>query len=169
MEFWRDSGGLVVSGSKDKECVKDVYFYWDVIVLYFVCNVKGKVYRIWFDVFYYIVRKVFWDRCKCFKNGFFLCLVLDDFYMFFFVIVEGWNFKEFCLGEFDVWFEGVDFEILNEWIDFKMKFDMVEFKVFFEVYRYVLEGMKEIYFGDLFFEKYIVKCKSVIGVLDYKY
>lgn len=169
MELRRDSGGLAASGSKDKERAKDVYFYRDVTVLYPVCNAKGKVYRIRFDAFHHTVRKVPWDRCKRFKNGSLLCLAPDDFYTPFFATVEGRNPKELCLGELDVRFEGVDLETLNEWIDSKTKFDMVESKAFFEAYRYVLEGMKEIYPGDLPFEKHIVKCKSVIGAPDHKH
>ena len=169
MELRRDSGGLAASGSKDKERAKDVYFYRDVTVLYPVCNAKGKVYRIRFDAFHHTVRKVPWDRCKRFKNGSLLCLAPDDFYTPFFATVEGRDPKELCLGELDVRFEGVDLETLNEWIDSKTKFDMVESKAFFEAYRYVLEGMKEIYPGDLPFEKHIVKCKSVIGAPDHKH
>lgn len=169
MELRRDSGGLAASRSKDKERAKDVYFYRDVTVLYPVCNAKGKVYRIRFDAFHHTVRKVPWDRCKRFKNGSLLCLAPDDFYTPFFATVEGRDPKELCLGELDVRFEGVDLETLNEWIDSKTKFDMVESKAFFEAYRYVLEGMKEIYPGDLPFEKHIVKCKSVIGAPDHKH
>ena len=169
MELRRDSGGLAASRSKDKERAKDVYFYRDVTVLYPVCNAKGKVYRIRFNAFHHTVRKVPWDRCKRFKNGSLLCLAPDDFYTPFFATVEGRNPKELCLGELDVRFEGVDLETLNEWIDSKTKFDMVESKAFFEAYRYVLEGMKEIYPGDLPFEKHIVKCKSVIGAPDHKH
>ena len=169
MELRRDSGGLAASRSKDKERAKDVYFYRDVTVLYPVCNAKGKVYRIRFDAFHHTVRKVSWDRCKRFKNGSLLCLAPDDFYTPFFATVEGRDPKELCLGELDVRFEGVDLETLNEWIDSKTKFDMVESKAFFEAYRYVLEGMKEIYPGDLPFEKHIVKCKSVIGAPDHKH
>ena len=169
MELRRDNGGLAASGSKDKERAKDVYFYRDVTVLYPVCNAKGKVYRIRFDAFHHTVRKVPWDRCKRFKNGSLLCLAPDDFYTPFFATVEGRDPKELCLGELDVRFEGVDLETLNEWIDSKTKFDMVESKAFFEAYRYVLEGMKEIYPGDLPFEKHIVKCKSVIGAPDHKH
>ena len=169
MELRRDSGGLAASGSKDKERAKDVYFYRDVTVLYPVCNAKGKVYRIRFDAFHHTVRKVSWDRCKRFKNGSLLCLAPDDFYTPFFATVEGRDPKELCLGELDVRFEGVDLETLNEWIYSKTKFDMVESKAFFEAYRYVLEGMKEIYPGDLPFENHIVKCKSVIGAPDHKH
>ena len=169
MELRRDSGGLAASRSKDKERAKDVYFYRDVTVLYPVCNAKGKVYRIRFDAFHHTVRKVPWDRCKRFKNGSLLCLAPDDFYTPFFATVEGRDPKELCLGELDVRFEGVDLETLNEWIDSKTKFDMVESKAFFEAYRYVLEGIKEIYPGDLPFEKHIVKCKSVIGAPDHKH
>ena len=169
MELRRDSGGLAASRSKDKERAKDVYFYRDVTVLYPVCNAKGKVYRIRFDAFHHTVREVPWDRCKRFKNGSLLCLAPDDFYTPFFATVEGRDPKELCLGELDVRFEGVDLETLNEWIDSKTKFDMVESKAFFEAYRYVLEGMKEIYPGDLPFEKHIVKCKSVIGAPDHKH
>lgn len=139
------------SGIYDSKEKKDVYFYCDVIVLYFVCSVKGMVYRIWFDVFYYSVVNILWEKCKCLKFGFFFCFLVDDFYILLFVIVEGWDFKEFCFGEFDVWFEGVEFDKLNCFIEVKMKFDMVEFLVFFEVYRYVLEVLKEIKFDSLFF------------------
>lgn len=68
--------------------VNDVYVYCNVIVLYFVCNGKGMVYRIWFDLLYRSVSYVKWGKIKCLKFGFFLCFFVDDFYNFLFGIVE---------------------------------------------------------------------------------
>lgn len=72
------------------------------MVLYFVCSGKGMVYRICFDVFYYSVWCVKWDKCKLFKIGFFFCFLVDGFYSFLFVIVENCDLRDFYFGEFEV-------------------------------------------------------------------
>ena len=167
-ELRKDYGGLGAIGNSDRKQAKDVHFYRDVTVLYPVCNSKGMVYRIRFDVFHHSVRNLPWEKSKRLKFGSLLCLSADDFYTPFFATVESRDPRELCCGELDVRFEGVQLDKLNRFVAEKTKFDMVESKAFFEAYRYVLEVLKEIEPGSLPFQEHIVECKRVVGPPDHE-
>lgn len=146
----------------------DVPVYYDVTVLYPVCNRKGLVYRIMFDLSHPKVRRVNWERSKRLKYGTLVCLCADEFSTIVFATVENPDIKELKVGELEVRFENVGMEEINQFIQQEEKFVMIESPAYFEAYRHVLEALKEIKPEEFPFQKHIVECCQEVGPPEYQ-
>ena len=167
-QLTKENNSLEPGAEEKTKRINKISVYKRVTVQYPVCNRKGLLYRIRFNLNHSKVKKVNWERSKRLKFGSLVCLSSDDFKSLVFATIEERNPRDLSVGELDVRFQNVDKEEIAVFVKEREEFVMIESPAYFEAYRHVLEAMKNIKPEEFPFQKYIVECVHNVEAPKYQ-
>ena len=167
-QLTKENNSLEPGAEEKTKRINKISVYKRVTVQYPVCNRKGLLYRIRFNLNHSKVKKVNWERSKRLKFGSLVCLSSDDFKSLVFATIEERNPQDLSVGELDVRFQNVGKEEIAVFVKEREEFVMIESPAYFEAYRHVLEAMKAIKPEEFPFQKYIVECVRNVEAPKYQ-
>ena len=167
-QLTKENNSLELGAEEKTKRINKISVYKRVTVQYPVCNRKGLLYRIRFNLNHSKVKKVNWERSKRLKFGSLVCLSSDDFKSLVLATIEERNPRDLSVGELDVRFQNVDKEEIAVFLKEREEFVTIESPAYFEAYRHVLEAMKNIKPEEFPFQKYIVECVHNVEAPKYQ-